>query len=349
MLVAAGCGSGERPSFVDDGDGVQTTTFITRPDDDPSGDADGRTSGSASDAGPVGTDPVDGVAVDAYPPVTDDTVPPPSDLRALLTPAGVLVTVTAELDGGAGYVVGTPCGGETTVAWGQPMGPVQVVLDPGHGGSEPGATDIPGLSEAQLNLRVARRTATELTRRGITVALTRNGDHRIPIRRRADLADALAPAAFVSIHHNTPASRPSPVPGTEVYVQSTSTDSRRLGGVLYESVVEALSQFDIEWTARDDAGVLTVLNDEGGDAYGINRYPATPSALVELAYMGNEKEAALLVTEEYERVAARAVADGIEDYLTTDAPGTGYVETPRPFTPAGGTGGTTGCVDPPLE
>ena len=263
-----------------------------------------------------------------------------------MSPAGVLVQVTAESD--EGYVVTSPCGSPVVIPWGTPIGPVQVVIDPGHGGDEEGAVAESGLTEAELNLDLARRTAAELTRRSISVALTRNGDYRIPIRVRSALADALAPAAFVSIHHNTPASAPSPTPGTEVFVQSSSEQSRRLGGVLYEDVVAALGNFDVEWTARTDAGVLTVLDDQGDDSYGINRYPTTPSALVEMAYLGNPREAALLATDEYRDAAAVALADGLERFLTTDEAGSGFVDAPRSFTPSGETGGTDGCVDPVL-
>lgn len=269
------------------------------------------------------------------------------DVRAMLTPTGVLVGVAGETS--AGYVVETPCGGVTQLVWGQPVTDIQVVLDPGHGGDEAGAADAGPLTEAELNLRVARRTAAELADRSISVVLTRNGDYRIPIRRRAALADLIAPRAFISIHHNTPASRPSPQPGTEVFVQNASPESKRLGGLLYEEVFAALNEFDVEWTSRDDAGVLSVLNDEGEDAYGIARYPTSTSALVEMAYLGNEKEAVLLATDDYLIAAADALADGIQRFLTTSEPGSGFVETPRQFNPSGATGGSGGCIDPPLE
>ncbi len=340
VVLAAACTEGERPVLLGTG-AVDEAADVAALEQQGGDEADG---GDPAESGAATTQPP---TTEPYPEITEETFQVTGDLRAMLSPSGVLLPVTAET--ATGYVVETPCGGLTTIAWGQPVEEVQVVLDPGHGGDEPGATNVPGLSEADLNLAVARRTAAELSKRSISVALTRNGDYRIPISRRAVLADLLGASALVSIHHNTPASSPSATPGTEVFVQSTSAQSRRLGGLVYEEVFAALSEFDVEWTSRDDAGVLVVLDDGGEDAYGIARYPVTPSALVELAYLANEKEAALLATTDYVEAAAAALADGIERYLTTEDPGTGFVDTPRIFNPDGATGGTSGCVDPPLD
>lgn len=353
-LIAAACSGAERPTLVQDGAAVGTAGVGTAErGSDGAGSATSTTDGAAADAAgstvsadaaPAQTSTSTTAAGD--PSVPTDTRPAPPGVGAVLSPKGVLVRVTAEVDDG--YLVESPCGSPVVIPWGQPVGAVQVVIDPGHGGDEQGAVAESGLTEAELNLRLARRTAAELARRAITVVLTRNADYRIPIRRRAELADAIAPSVFISIHHNTPASAPSTKPGTEVFVQSTSTSSQRLGGLLYESVLDGLSTFDVEWTARTDAGVLTVLDDAGEDAYGIARYPTTPSALVEMAYLGNPREAALLDSDDYLDVAASALADGIERYLTTEDTGSGFIDTPRIFNPQSDTGGTDGCVDPEL-
>ncbi len=324
-----GGGAPEDGEPVDGADDARPTPPGSRTDG-PSADDDGPTPGPSS-----------------YPPITGPIGPAGGGVQAMLSPSGVLVTVTGRT--GQGYVVETPCGGVTELAWGQPVTGVQVMLDPGHGGDERGAESAIGLTEAELNLALARRAAAELTGRSIVTVLSRNADYRIPIRRRAALADAVGPEVLVSIHHNTPASRPSPQPGTEVYVQQASDRSKRLGGLLYEEVVETLDRFDVEWTSRDDAGVLTVIDDDGEDAYGIARYPATTSALIEMAYLGNDKEAVLLATPDYLDAAGTALADAIERFLTTDDPGTGFVERPRVFNPSGATGGVGGCNDPPLQ
>lgn len=342
-LLVTACSGGERPTLVEQGGAVGTAgAGSAQRGGAPEPATSTVTTGSALDTDPTSTHATN-------PPsstITGETRPAPPGVGAVFSPKGVLVPVIAEVDGG--YQVETPCGSPVVIPWGQPVGPMQVVIDPGHGGDEQGAVAESGLTEAELNLRLARRTAADLARRSITVVLTRNADYRIPIRRRAILADAIGPSIFISLHHNTPASAPSATPGTEVFIQSDSDASRRLGGLLYESVVEGLSTFDVEWTARTDAGVLTVLDDSGEDAYGIARYPSTPSALVEMAYLGNPREAALLGSEDYLDVAAAALADGIERYLASDESGSGFIDAARTFNPSGETGGTDGCVDPEL-
>jgi N-acetylmuramoyl-L-alanine amidase len=223
-----------------------------------------------------------------------------------------------------------------------------VVLDPGHGGDhDTGAQGRNGLIEKAANLRVAEATQEALADRGIPSVLTRTADYATTLTTRADLADTLGAELMVSIHHNAPTPGPSEVPGVEVFIQSTSQDSRRLGGLLYEHSMEALGQLDVAWSRADDAGVMTVLLPRGVDAYGIIRRPETPTALIELGYISNPSEAELFATEEYVAVAGEALADAIEAYLDTDDPGTGFVEEGRVFRPNPGLG-IDECVDPEL-
>ena len=132
-------------------------------------------------------------------------------------------------------------------------------------------------------------------------------------------------------------------------MQSDSPESRRLGEVLYETVFDELATIDgVAWTTAGDAGVLRVLNTEGGDAYGMIRRPTTPTALIELGYLSNASEAALFATPEYIELAAIALADGIEAYLQSTETGRGWVEEPRVFNPNRAPGQDV-CDDPPLD
>ena len=117
---------------------------------------------------------------------------------------------------------------------------------------------------------------------------------------------------------------------------------------MWGRVMAALSDFEIEWTAAPDAGVLTVLSTRGNDAYGMISGPRTTSVLAELAYISNPVEAELFATSEYVEAVSDALADAIENYLTTEATGAGYVAEPRVFNPQPGIGGSL-CVDPALE
>jgi N-acetylmuramoyl-L-alanine amidase len=274
------------------------------------------------------------------------TAPEPSP-QAITTTTGVPVIVLSSV--GDNHVVRTPCGNEAIVVGGEPIiGPL-VVLDPGHGGeADPGAPGANGLLEGALNLDLATAVRTELTVRGITTALTRTGDYLVPLRVRAEFADGLDAELMVSIHHNAPAGDASDTPGTEVFVQTGSGESARLGGLLYEEVTAALGALEVAWTTAPDAGVLRTLLEDGTDAYGIIRRPATPTALVELGYIANPAEADLFATEEYIVTATEALADAIEAYLTTDRAGTGFGGDPRTFRPDPAPGADV-CTDPPLR
>ena len=268
--------------------------------------------------------------------------------RALITPTGIVAPIVVDL--GDSYVVTTPCGNKSEVVWGITLSTVDVVLDPGHGGDvETGAVGPNGLAEKDLNLDVARRTARELEQRGISVVLTRTADYRMPLSVRAEIANRLRARALVSIHHNAPNANPSDIPGTEVFVQQDSDESRRLGGILWEEIVDALGQFDVAWTTATDAGAVLVLNDDGNESYGMIRRPEVPAVLAELGYLSNPPEAELFETLEYRQVAAVALADSIERFLSTEDAGSGFVADPRTFNPSGLTGGSNGCEDPPLE
>lgn len=275
--------------------------------------------------------------------------PPPPPPAALLTPAGVPVAVLEPT--GGGHLVRTPCGNVAEVAGGEPIGAVQVVLDAGHGGpADPGAVGPNGLVERDLNLRLAEATLADLAARGITATMTRTGDYGVSRTVRAAFADALGAEALVSIHHNGPTWSPMSGPGTEVYRQSKSDESARLAGVLYEEITAALATFeDVAWTGLPDAGVKRIVWPNGGDVLGMMRLPATPSVLIEFGYLTNPSEAALFARPEYIAVASRAAADGIQAYLETDRPGSGFIATPRVYPAPGGDLRPLRCTDVPLE
>ncbi|MDF2729664.1 MAG: lytC [Acidimicrobiia bacterium] len=283
-------------------------------------------------------------------PTTTTSEPPPTFpeiARALVTPTGVVVSVLEETT--TGFRVTTPCGNEATVLEGTTLGTTQVVIDPGHGGQvDTGAVGANGLMEKHLNLEVSQALEADLIVRGIDVLLTRTADYASRLGVRAGLADRVNADLLISIHHNAPTPGPSPRPGTEVFIQSTSEASRRLGGLVWTRVMAALSDFDIEWTAAPDAGVLSVLSTQGSDAYGMISGPRTVSVLAEMAYISNPVEAELFATAEYVEAASDALADAVEGFLTTEATGAGYVAEPRIFNPQPGIGGSL-CVDPALE
>ncbi|MBG02410.1 MAG: hypothetical protein CL470_09115 [Acidimicrobiaceae bacterium] len=262
----------------------------------------------------------------------------------LVTTTGVNTVVLAETKNG--YIVRSPCGYAVPVIGGMLVKDIQIAIDPGHGGVDGGAY-YAGIWENAINLSVAEGFLEELATRGITAFLVRTRNYHIPLSSRGLYADHLQVDGMVSIHHNAPMIAPSSDPGAEAFVQSNSTQSARLGTLVYESVYEALDQFSwVAWTSQYDAGVIRVLNNRGTDTYGMMSRPKTPTTLIELAYLANPAEARLLRSAEYVPAVSTAMADAIEDFLQLPAEGT-YPTTVRNFTAADAPGYNV-CSDPEL-
>jgi N-acetylmuramoyl-L-alanine amidase len=268
------------------------------------------------------------------------------EAAAVVTPTGIVLPVTGT--DGDEFAVTTPCAEGGRVP-GEPVTAAHVVLDPGHGGEEPGAVGPNGLLEKDVNLAVAREAADLLEAAGATVVLTRTADYRITLRTRAEIATRLDPLVFVSIHHNAEPDGPWPRPGSETYYQSENDDSKRLAGLLWEEEVAALGTFPADWVADTDAGAKYRLSTTGEDYYGILRLSeGVTSVLSEAAFITNPTEAALLATAEFQGAEASAIAAAITRFVSTDDPGSGFTEPYPRESPAGGGGGAEGCVDPPL-
>ena len=270
--------------------------------------------------------------------------------KLVVTRTGVVSPVVS-VNPDATVTIRTPCERTATVAGATAVGPVDIVIDPGHGGSESGATGANGLTERVVNLEVAKHVIDALSTAGFHPLLTRTGDYRITLSERAAIAHAANPRVFVSVHHNGASDGPRDGPGTEVFYQHASADSRRLGGLIYEEVVAALKQYPgIAWQADTDAGVKTRLNTSGNDYYAMVRQPAPVVAvLAELLFLSNPPEADLVARPEVQLAEGNAVARGIVRYLTTQDPGSGFTDAYPRTEPAGGGGGLSGCVDPPLQ
>ncbi len=284
----------------------------------------------------------------AAPTTTAAIAPTRSEAKAVITPSGVVVPVIAFDDADGRWQVRTPCNRTASVADGSPIAHVDVVLDPGHGGVEPGAISPGGLREAEVNLGVSREAKTALEAAGYTVLLTRTADYELGLLPRAEIARAIQPRAFVSVHHNADPDGPRPGPGSEIFYQIASPDSKRLAGLLYEEIVAALSAYDVAWVSDTDAGVK-YRQGQQGDYYAMLRRPGSVvSVLTEAAFMSNPPEAALLARPDVQKVEGEALASAVVRYLTTSDPGSGFTE-PYPRTEPPDTGQPHVCQDPPLS
>ena len=268
-------------------------------------------------------------------------------MLAVRTGAGVVAPVrgvTADR-----YLVVTPCYNLTLINGGLAItGPLDVLIDPGHGGDEPGAVGPNGLKESTVNLLVAESLRTELLLRGYSVELTRYSDHRVTIKTRSELANALAPRVFLSIHHNGGFPGPFPVAGTEVFVQLNNPESARLGGIVFEEIQAAFASVEADWVgAANNFGVAWRQNAQGTDLYGVlRRTPNMVSILTEAMFISNKAEADLLAQPYILETEAQALAEALDRWFDTDDPGSGFVDGAVFKGDLGSGGGTGGCIDP---
>jgi N-acetylmuramoyl-L-alanine amidase len=189
-----------------------------------------------------------------------------------------------------------------------PLSDVTVVLDAGHGGRQTGVPGRSGLMEKEVNLEVALRAEKLLKERGARVILTRRDDSSLaPITRREELRPELVMRAqianeqradlFVSIHCNSSPRNSVPRTGSETYY--TTSRSLGLAKVMQQELVGKLK--------RKDGGVHTCN-------FVVTRESRVPAVLLELAYLNNTKEEALLGSPEFRQQAAQAIADGVERF-----------------------------------
>ncbi len=177
-----------------------------------------------------------------------------------------------------------------------------IVIDAGHGGYDPGAIGITGYFEKSLNLAVSLELAPLLRDAGARVLMTRWSDWCPSLWERVNLANSNGADAFVSIHGNA---HPQPyISGTETYYYpwgAHSGRSRILAELLQRQLVAALGLRDI--------GVKTA------NFYVISN-TWMPSALVELGFLSNYGDEALLRRAETHRHVARALMGGLESFFS---------------------------------
>jgi len=177
-----------------------------------------------------------------------------------------------------------------------------VVLDPGHGGRDPGAIAWDGRLEKDVVLAVALELRGELLRRHVRVAMTRRDDRFIPLEERAEVANRLGADLFVSVHadsaHNARAR------GHTLYV-ARRADARTVSAAR-----------ELQRSLAGCAGASRGLRRAN---YRVLVRTTCPAMLVELGFLSNPQEARRLGTARYQRQLAGAMAEGILAALRASA------------------------------
>ncbi|CAM3400772.1 N-acetylmuramoyl-L-alanine amidase [Marinicrinis lubricantis] len=171
-----------------------------------------------------------------------------------------------------------------------------VVIDPGHGGKDPGAPSMSGKSEKDFNLSTATHIAQALAEiPGVVVHLTRSTDDFIELAERGEIANRLNADLFISVHGNTV---DKPVSGIETYYWHR--ESFDVASLIHQKIVNASGLNDRN-VRRNDWKVLTTAQ--------------MPGVLLELGYLSSSVDEPVMWTEEYQQSIADAVAETVKEYF----------------------------------
>ena len=241
-----------------------------------------------------------GIEIESQPPAADAPM------------AGLGTTVAA---GGSPSPSGAPGSPAPTA----PMKSNLIVIDPGHGGSDPGSLNPGyGLTESNLTLAISRKLQADLKRQGWQVEMTRDGDYDVgdpkgpdaqELQARCDIANAAGARLFVSVHINSSVSS-APNGATTYYWHP---QDRAFAESVQNDMVAAMGVAD-DGVIRNNFYVI--------------HHTVMPSILVEVAYLSNPHDATLLAESSFLDKIAAGIARGIGDY-TGGPPG-----------PVGQSGGT---------
>ncbi len=219
----------------------------------------------------------------------------------------------------------------------------KVVIDPGHGGKDPGAIGSRGTKEKDVNLYIAIRLRDALTRSGIEAVMTRETDVFIPLEERAQICRRQSPDAFVSIHANAAESVSAtgietfyitqevddvarsrtawlPPEGTQKFLGTRTVSSGQTQEFLYTVLYEQLRRqsrllaLNIQGTLIDS---LVLSPDRGvkEENFHVLRGAICPAALVETGFLSNPSTEKLLSSPYHRKKVADAIAAGIVRYF----------------------------------
>ena len=216
----------------------------------------------------------------------------------------------------------------------------KVVIDPGHGGYDPGAISKTGLREKDVNLDIAKRLANRLRSDGIEVVMTRNSDKFIPLGTRVNIANNAKADLFISIHSN--ASRTKSLYGFEVYYVSPSvsdsnrasyaakntylnldrscfaSQSQNLKAILWDMIYtynrgESIELSRIICRSANDNLNVRILGVKDA-RFEVLRGTRMPAILIEVGFLSNPKEERLLREGDYREKISQSIMEGLCNY-----------------------------------
>ncbi|MGY3724478.1 N-acetylmuramoyl-L-alanine amidase [Granulicatella balaenopterae] len=172
-----------------------------------------------------------------------------------------------------------------------------IVLDPGHGGVDPGAVvDFSPVHEADLTLPTAQAVKAALEQKGAQVILTREDDSSVGLVERAEISNKNNADIFLSLHYDSTVV--DTVSGTTVYYYSANDQS------LAETVARYLK-----------AKLPLPNNGAYFENYAVTRENNQPALLIELGYLNNHSDNAVVNSKDYQELVADAIVAALEEYF----------------------------------
>ncbi|QAT61004.1 N-acetylmuramoyl-L-alanine amidase [Acidilutibacter cellobiosedens] len=182
-----------------------------------------------------------------------------------------------------------------------------IVVDPGHGGKDPGTIGFSGNYEKEVNLEISKKLKKKLKSNGYKVILTRDSDEYVDNLLRAKTANKKRARVFISIHCNSMENNSS-VDGVQVlyYPNREST----IGDLNNNELAQIMMNSMVNGTGAKDKGIierknLIVLNQT-----------KMPAIIIECGFLSNKNEEKLLLTEDYQNKIVDSIIDGLEEYLS---------------------------------
>ena len=182
-----------------------------------------------------------------------------------------------------------------------------VVLDAGHGGSDPGKVGINKAEEKDINLKIAKKVKKILEKKGVKVVMTReedtmlaenkNGSQKVQdMKDRVKLINDTSPEFAVSIHQNS--YHEESIHGAQVFYYKHSAQGEQFAAIMQKSLLA------VDKENRRQA--------KADDTYYLLKKTEVPTIIVECGFLSNHEEAEKLVTDEYQQQIAEAIVKGIE-------------------------------------
>ncbi|MFS0516622.1 N-acetylmuramoyl-L-alanine amidase [Nostoc sp. UIC 10607] len=177
---------------------------------------------------------------------------------------------------------------------------LKIVLDPGHGGKESGASGPTGYLEKDVNLVISKLLRDELVKRGATVVMTREDDKEVSLVERQAIINQEEPAIALSIHHNS-------LPDN-----GDAEKTKGFGTFWYHPQAHSLAIFLQNYVVKKlDKPYYGVF----WNNLALTRPAAAPSVLLELGFMSSPDEFEQIVNPEEQKKMANAIAQGITEWF----------------------------------